>query len=83
MNRRRPYHHRRPCSEKHALTPGTPFRQPLLMCGLLCYLGAAAALFCSLLAPALVLGAGGAACVIRHHSVHADRRGGAQDMASC
>lgn len=45
--------------------PVTLKRHLLLLCGFVCYLGAAAALFFSLLAPALVLGAGGAACVIR------------------
>ena len=57
-------------------------RHPLFLCGLLCFLGAAAALVCSLLAPAVVLGAGGAACLIRHHPVHAGLRARAQDMAS-
>lgn len=78
MNRKRPCYHRllHPVTRHVTLrdvtrdpsrdvTPVTLFRQPLLLCGMVCYLGAAAALFCSVLAPALVLGAGGAACVIR------------------
>lgn len=45
----------------------TLHRHPLLLCGFVCYIGAAAALFFSFLAPALVLGVGGAACLMRHH----------------
>lgn len=74
-------------SKIRALLPRTPsdvafvnlHRHPLLLGCLGCCLGADVALLCSVLAPALVLVAGAAACLIRHHSVHAGHKIDAQD----